>query len=127
MLKNAGNRIATLSSSSRVDSGVTWALLKVCCGRRVPPTRTATPRNSSVVPMIDPVICACTTWVWARDSTNSANTSSAALPKVTLSRLPMALPACSATCSVARRIQSASTPIATSPARNTQGDASASK
>jgi hypothetical protein len=49
-----------------------------------------------------------------------ASTSSAVLPKLTLSRLPMVLPARSASCSVARRIQSAKTATATTLVRKTQ-------
>src|SRR4029453_18570483 len=48
---------------------------------------------------------------------------SAALPKVTFSRPPMAGPARSATCSVARRIQVLSGMIAAAPAANTQSGA----
>ncbi len=44
---------------------------------------------------------------------------SAALPKVTFSRPPMAGPARSATCSVARRIQEPSGTMAAAPAANT--------
>jgi hypothetical protein len=53
-----------------------------------------------------------------------ARTSSAMLPKLTLSSPPIVLPACSAACSVARRSQSASTAIAIPPVTNTSKSAS---
>ncbi|HKN26856.1 MAG TPA: hypothetical protein VJY34_02830 [Roseiarcus sp.] len=49
------------TSSSKVESKPTCAWLNVCRSCRSPPARAETPRNSSVVPMIEPVICACTT------------------------------------------------------------------
>ncbi len=70
--------------------------------------------------MIEPVICACTTSGCASDNTNRASTSSAALPKLTFSKLPIVAPVCIATCSVPRRTQSASTAMATRPATKIQ-------
>src|SRR5262245_60165849 len=59
-------------------------------------------------------------FVCARGRTKRASTNSAVLPKLTLSKPPMAPPARSASCSVARRFQSASTPMATTLVRKTQ-------
>jgi hypothetical protein len=54
----AGNRIATTTRNSNVDSRPALAWLKVCRTRPTPPTKAEMPRNSNVVPMIEPVICA---------------------------------------------------------------------
>ena len=70
------------------------------------------PRNNRVVPMMEPVICAWTTRVSARERTKRAIASSAALPKLTFNRLPIVAPARFASYSVARRVQSATTAIA---------------
>ncbi len=63
--------------------------------------------------MIEPVICPFTTEVSPVLRTKSARINSAVLPKVTFSKPPIAEPARCASCSVARRIHSASGTIAT--------------
>src|SRR5207237_5248466 len=83
------------------------------------PARIARPRPSRLLPMIEPVIVAFTTPMLPERRTNSARMNSAALPKVTLSSPPMAGPARSATCSVARRIQAPSGMMAAAAAANT--------
>ena len=116
----AGSKIATTTRNSNVDSRLALAWLKVCRVRPIPPTKAEMPRNSKVVPMIEPVICAWTIRVFARERTKRASISSAVLPKLMLSSPPIVLPARSASCSVARRSQSASTAMAAAPVRKTQ-------
>ena len=85
--------MAMTTRNSNVDSKPALAWLKVCRARPMPPTRAEMPRNSNVVPMIEPVICAWTTRIFACRRMKRASISSAALPKLTLSRLPIVLPA----------------------------------
>lgn len=70
--------------------------------------------------MIEPVICARTTSVLPSTNTNIARMTSARLPKLMVSSPPMAGPTCSASCSVDRRTQSASTATPSAPETNTQ-------
>ena len=54
----AGSKMAMTTRNSIVDSKLALAWLKVCRVRPMPPTRAEIPRNSNVVPMIEPVVCA---------------------------------------------------------------------
>src|SRR5436190_7281784 len=89
---------------SRLASNPARSRLKVCFSHPQVPARIDTPSPNRVLPMIEPVMVALTTLVLPDRRTKSARMNSAALPKVTFNRPPMAGPARSATCSVARRI-----------------------
>ncbi|SPP97135.1 protein of unknown function [Bradyrhizobium vignae] len=92
--------------------------LNVWRRRDSPPARMAIPRPRRLVPIIEPVICAWTTEAWPFARTNRASTSSATLPKLTMTSPRMVGPACLASCSVPRRIHSASTAMEPALATN---------
>src|SRR5262245_988019 len=108
---------------SRLASSPARSRLKVCFSRPHEPATMEMPRPSRLLPMIDPVMVALTTAPLPDRSTNSARMNSAALPKVTFSRPPMAGPARSATCSVARRIHPLNGMMAAAAVANTHSGA----
>jgi len=105
--------------------------LKRSTGRFRPPATNASPRMSSRLPMMLPVIDAFTTLMYVATFAGSAMTcaaarrpmmammSSAALPNVALSRPPMVGPVRAATCSVASPMRLASGSTATHATANT--------
>src|SRR5215510_3393510 len=111
---------------SRLARSPARSRLKVCFSRPHDPATMEMPRPSKLLPMMDPVMVALTTAVLPDRSTNSARMNSAALPKVTFSKPPMAGPARSATCSVARRIHPLNGMMAAAATANTQSGAAPS-
>jgi hypothetical protein len=116
----AGTMSATTDRIIRLLSSPARSRPNRCRSRDQPPTRIARPRPSRLLPTMEPVIVAFTTPADPRARMKSARISSAALPKVTLSRPPIAEPAVAASCSVARRIQSARGTIARPASRKTR-------
>ena len=85
---------------------------KVCVLYFAPPAISESPKTSSILPMIEPVIDALTTPSNPLDNANSAMINSAALPNVAFSKPPIPCPRWFARCSVALPIQPASGIIA---------------
>ena len=120
MSNTAGSSRAITTRISSDDSSPARSRWKLWRSRPAPPATIANPSPNRLVPMIEPVICACTTSGWPFARTNIASISSARLPRLTVIKPPIAGPVWWASCSVATRIQSASTPTPTMPAANTQ-------
>ncbi len=68
------------------------SFLNSCFSRPMLPATTANPSPSRPFPMNAPVICALTTSGWPARRMKIARINSGALPNVTLSRPPIALP-----------------------------------